>query len=245
MKKLLVIILVFSCVSSFSQNKIELLNKGNEYYQNEEYENAEYYYKQALEKDNTYFKGNLNTGHSLFKQAVSLIQNQDTTATVKLDEAEQFYNNSVNLSKNKNEKAESYYNTGNVQLLSGKIEESIESYKKSLRLVPDNIQTKHNLALAQSIKNKQDQKQEPQEQEQEQEQEEKKEEEKQKQEPQEQEEKKEEEKQKQEQQSENKEELSKEEIEQILNALEREEKEVQEDIQKKKVVGNGKLLKDW
>lgn len=227
MKKLLVITLVFSCVSSFSQNKIELLNKGSEYYQNEEYENAEYYYKQALEKDNTYFKGNLNTGHSLFKQAVSLIQNQDTTATVKLDEAEQFYNNSVNLSKNKNEKAESYYNTGNVQLLSGKIEESIESYKKSLRLVPDNIQTKHNLALAQSIKNKQDQEQEPQEQEQEQE------------------EKKEEEKQKQEQQSENKEELSKEEIDQILNALEREEKEVQEDMQKKKVVGNGRLLKDW
>ena len=223
MKRLLVIILVFSCFSSFSQNKIELLNKGNEYYQNEEYENAEYYYKQALEKDNTYFKGNLNTGHSLFKQAVSLMQNQDTTATIKLDEAEQFYNNSVNLSKNKNEKAESYYNTGNVQLLSGEIGESIESYKNSLRLVPDNIQTKHNLALAQSIKNKQDQKQEPQEKE----------------------EKKEEEKQKQEQQSENKEELSKEEIEQILNALEREEKEVQEDIQKKKVVGNGKLLKDW
>ena len=164
MKKVLVIILVFSCVSSFSQNKIELLNKGNEYYQKEEYENAEYYYKQALEKDNTYFKGNLNTGHSLFKQAVYLIQNQDTTATVKLEESEQFYNNSVNLSKNKNEKAESHYNAGNSQLLSGKIEESIESYKNSLRLVPENIQAKHNLALAQSIKNKQDQKQEQQEQ---------------------------------------------------------------------------------
>ena len=223
MKKVLVIILVFSCVSSFSQNKIELLNKGNEYYQKEEYENAEYYYKQALEKDNTYFKGNLNTGHSLFKQAVYLIQNQDTTATVKLEESEQFYNNSVNLSKNKNEKAESHYNAGNSQLLSGKIEESIESYKNSLRLVPENIQAKHNLALAQSIKNKQDQKQEQQEQQKQQE----------------------EDKQKQEQQSDNKEDLSKEEIEQILNALEREEKEVQEDIQKKKVVGNGKLLKDW
>tara|TARA_B100001741_G_scaffold152121_1_gene125697 strand:- start:26537 stop:27217 length:681 start_codon:yes stop_codon:yes gene_type:complete len=226
MKKVLVIILVFSCVSSFSQNKIELLNKGNEYYQKEEYENAEYYYKQALEKDNTYFKGNLNTGHSLFKQAVYLIQNQDTTATVKLEESEQFYNNSVNLSKNKNEKAESHYNAGNSQLLSGKIEESIESYKNSLRLVPENIQAKHNLALAQSIKNKQDQKQEQQEQQEQQKQQE-------------------EDKQKQEQQSDNKEDLSKEEIEQILNALEREEKEVQEDIQKKKVVGNGKLLKDW
>lgn len=229
MKKIFIIILLFNCLALLSQNKIELLNKGNEYYQNEEYENAEYYYKKALEKDNTYFKGNLNTGHSLFKQAVSLIQQQDTTATVKFDEAEQFYNNSVNLSKNKNEKAESYYNTGNSQLLSGKIEESIESYKNSLRLVPDNLKTKHNLALAQSIKNKQDQKDEPQEQEQE-----KKEEEKQKQ-----------EEQKQEEQKDNKENLSKEEIEQILNALERSEKEVQEDIQKKKVIDNGKLLKDW
>ena len=42
-----------------------------------------------------------------------------------------------------------------------------------------------------------------------------------------------------------KEELSKEEIEQILNALEREEKEVQEDLQEKRVIGVTKLLKDW
>ncbi|MBT6170129.1 MAG: aerotolerance regulator BatC, partial [Flavobacteriaceae bacterium] len=44
---------------------------------------------------------------------------------------------------------------------------------------------------------------------------------------------------------EKKESLSKEEIEQILNALEREEKEVQEDLQKKKIIGGNKLLKDW
>ena len=157
MKKILIIYIVFSCVTTFSQNKIELLNQGNEHYQNEEFDNAEYYYKKALEKDNTYFKGNLNTGHSLFKQAVSLIQNQDTTSTIKLEDAEKFYKNCVELSENKNEKAESYYNTGNAQLLSGKIDECIESYKNSLRLVPENMKTKHNLALAQSIKNKQEQ----------------------------------------------------------------------------------------
>ena len=47
------------------------------------------------------------------------------------------------------------------------------------------------------------------------------------------------------QQNQSKEELSKEEIDQILNALEREEKEVQEDLQEKKVIGGDKLLKDW
>ena len=225
MKKILIIYIVFSCVTTFSQNKIELLNQGNEHYQNEEFDNAEYYYKKALEKDNTYFKGNLNTGHSLFKQAVSLIQKQDTTSKIKLEEAEQFYKNCVELSENKNEKAESYYNTGNAQLLSGKIDKCIESYKNSLRLVPENMKTKHNLALAQSIKNKQEQEKKEEKQEEKQEQEKEKKEEK--------------------QEEKKKEDLSKEEIEQILNALEREEKEVQEDMQKKKGSGNGKLLKDW
>ena len=65
---------MFLIVTTFSQNKIELLNQGNEHYQNEEFI-VEYYYKNTR-KDNTYFKGNLNTGHSLFKQAVSLIQNK-------------------------------------------------------------------------------------------------------------------------------------------------------------------------
>ena len=52
----------FYCVTTFSQNKIELLNQGNEHYQNEEFDNR--ILLQKLEKDNTYFKGNLNTGHS-------------------------------------------------------------------------------------------------------------------------------------------------------------------------------------
>ena len=45
MKKILIIYIVFSCVTTFSQNKIELLNQGNEHYQNEEFDNTEYYYK--------------------------------------------------------------------------------------------------------------------------------------------------------------------------------------------------------
>ena len=39
MKKILIIYIVFSCVTTFSQNKIELLNQGNEHYQNEEFDN--------------------------------------------------------------------------------------------------------------------------------------------------------------------------------------------------------------
>jgi Ca-activated chloride channel homolog len=224
MKKLIIFILLVSNYS-YSQNKVELLNKGNERYNLGEFKQAETLYKEALDKDNQYYKANLNVGHSLFRQAHILLKQQDSLGIMKLEESEKFYNNSVELAKNKNQKAESYYNLGNAQLLSKKLEESIESYKKSLRLNPDNINAKKNLALAQFLLKKQEEESEKEE----------------NQNPENKEEKSDQPQEKQEK----KDELSKEEIEQILNALEREEQEVQEDLQDKKKVIGTKLLKDW
>ena len=231
MRRIFVIICVLISTLSFSQDKVELLNKGNEYFQEGDFEKAEEYYKESLEVDNQYYKANLNTGHSLFRQAFSLIQKQDTTGLKKCSDAELFYKNSVELTENKNDKSESLYNLGNAQILSQNLEESIESYKQSLRLIPGNMNAKHNLALAQYLLNKKQKNQENQENSKEEDNKEKK-----------QDQNKED---KQKEKEEKKEELSKEEIEQILKALEREEKEVQEDLQKKKVIGGNKLLKDW
>ncbi|MDG2059581.1 MAG: tetratricopeptide repeat protein [Flavobacteriales bacterium] len=231
MRRIFVIICVLISILSFSQDKVELLNKGNEYFQEEDFEKAEEYYKKSLEVDNQYYKANLNTGHSLFRQAFSLIQEEDTTGLKEcLESSELFYRSSLEVTTNKNEKSESLYNLGNAQLLSQNLEESIESYKKSLRLVPENMNAKHNLALAQYLLNKKQKNQENQE--------DSKQEDKEKKKDQNQED-------KQKEKEEKKESLSKEEIEQILNALEREEKEVQEDLQKKKIIGGNKLLKDW
>ena len=227
MRRIFVIICVLISILSFSQDKVELLNKGNEYFQEENFEKAEEYYKKSLEIDNQYYKANLNTGHSLFRQAFSLIQEQDTTGLKEfLESSELFYRSSLEVTTNKNEKSESLYNLGNAQILSQNLEESIESYKQSLRLVPENMNAKHNLALAQYLLNKKQKNQENQEDSKEENKEKKKD-------------------QNQEDKQKEKEELSKEEIEQILKALEREEEEVQEDLQKKKVIGGNKLLKDW
>ena len=232
MRRIFVIICVLISTLSFSQDKVELLNKGNEYFQQGEFEQAEIEYKKSFEKDNKYYKANLNIGHSLFRQAFSLISTmQDSDGLKKCKEAELFYKSSLELTINKDEKSESLYNLGNSQLLSKKLEESIKSYKQSLRLVPENINAKHNLALAQYLLNKKQKNQENQENSKEENNKEKKKDQNQED--------------KQKEKEEKKEELSKEEIEQILKALEREEKEVQEDLQKKKVVGNGRLLKDW
>ena len=56
----------------------------------------------------------------------------------KLNQAEILYKKSISVSETKKEKAISYGNLGNSQLLNQKIEKSIDSYKNSLRLVPEN-----------------------------------------------------------------------------------------------------------
>jgi len=250
MKIISIIICLSISILSFSQDKVKLLNKGNEYFVEEDFLRAEKYYKKSLEADNQYYKANLNIGHALFRQAFDLIKNQDSTGITKCSESELFYKNSINLTKNKDEKAESLYNLGNSQLLSQKLKESIESYKKSLRLFPDNMNAKHNLALAQYLLNKKQKKQENnqnQEDQEEQKKQDQKEQDQKEQDQKEQDQKEQDQKNKNQnnQQKESNQELTKEEIEQILNALEREEKDVQEDLQEKKVIGGDKLLKDW
>ena len=70
---------------------------------------TKYYYKKALEKDNKYYKANINIGHSLFKQAQSLIENgNDTIGIDKLKESEVFYSNSIELTKDKKEKKKTW-----------------------------------------------------------------------------------------------------------------------------------------
>ena len=231
MKKLIFIIIIFSSLFTLGQDKVELLNRGNEQFIEGDFKKAEDLYKESLEKDNQYYKANLNLGHSLFRQGYLLTQKQDSTAIKKLEESEKFYENSIDLTSIEKEKAESYYNLGNTQLITNKIKESIESYKQSLRLVPQNIQTKKNLALAQYLLKKQNQDKDQQQNQEEENNKQKEEEE-------------EEEEEEDNEQENSKQELSKEEIEQILNALEREEEDVQEDLQKTKGSG-GKLLKDW
>ena len=244
MKNISIIICISISILSFSQDKVKLLNKGNEYFAEEDFLRAEKYYKKSLEADNQYYKANLNTGHALFRQAFDLIKNQDSTWNKKCSESELFYKNSVNLTKNTDEKAESLYNLGNSQLLSQKLKESIESYKKSLRLIPENMNAKHNLALAQYLLNKK-QKEEENNQDKEEQKEEENNQNKEEQKEQNQKEQEQKDKNQNNQQKKSTQELTKEEIEQILNALEREEKDVQEDLQEKKVIGGDKLLKDW
>ena len=239
---LLLLILLFFTIDALAQHPNSLVRKGNASYSDSLYSEAEQKYREALIKDQNSHAASFNLADAIYKQE-------------KFSESTSLFKALSEKTQNKIEKSESLHNLGNSLMKEQKIDEAIEAYKNALRNNPKDMDTKHNLAYAQRMKNQQ-QKQE-EEKEEEQDKDEEKEEEKEEEEKQEDE--KEEEKNEQEQ-NENSEEESKEEpkkpqdpnemtedeAEQILDALQQQEKELQEDLQKKKNKGvKLKILKDW
>jgi tetratricopeptide (TPR) repeat protein len=240
---LLLLILLFFTIDALAQHPNSLVRKGNTSYTDTLYSQAEQKYREALMKDQNSYAASFNLADAIYKQE-------------KFSESTSLFKALSEKTQNKIEKSESFHNLGNSLMKEQKIDEAIEAYKNALRNNPKDIDTKHNLAYAQRMKNQQ-QKQE-EEKEEKQDKDEEKEEEKE-----EEEEKKEEEKEEEknnQEQNENSEEQSKEEpkkpqdpnemtedeAEQILDALQQQEKELQEDLQKKKNKGvKLKILKDW
>lgn len=137
--------------------------------------------------------------------------------------------------------ANTYYNLGNVMYRQNKLMEAIQYYQKALKLNPDDQDAKYNLEyVRRKIKNEADKQQQnpnQQQQQQEQQQQEQQQQEQQDQEQQEQE-------QEQKEQNADPQQLSKEDAERILEALENDEKNAREK-NKKQVQARGRFGKDW
>ena len=239
MKKI-IFILIISFISqwTFSQTAHKLLREGNKAYKEDDFAKAAEDYYKALAKDPSNIKGKFNLGNATYKNDG-------------YDEAVQHFSSAAELAKDNQTKADAYYNLGNslfkkAQSEEGKgLEKSVEAYKKSLRLNPNDMDTKKNLALTQRLiqmqqqEQQQQQQQEDQEQQEEQEQQEQEEQQQQQQQQQSQ-----QQKEEQEQPQEQPKDLSKEEALELLKIMDDEEKKVQEKMRKTK--GNGKKPdKDW
>ena len=150
-----------------------------------------------------------------------------------------------------NKEAAAHYNLGNVYYRMGDFQNAIQSYQKSLEMVPEDIDAKYNLELARKMLKEQmkpenqDQQQQQQQQKKEQEQE-QQEEQQQDQQQQQPEDKQEQQDQKQQSQPQerNEDEMSKEDAERILNALKDDEKDLQKEQQRFKAQG-GYQGNDW
>jgi len=141
-----------------AQEEFTDIRKGNKQYKSEKYTEAEIFYRKGLQKNSQSPEAAYNLGNSLFRQekyAEALEQYQKVLPDEKIS---------------KKKLASALHNTGNALLMQQRIPESIEAFKKSLKINPEDDETRYNLALAQYLlrnqdsRNQQDQQQQDQQQ---------------------------------------------------------------------------------
>ena len=224
-------------ICAHAQNPNKLIRQGNSAYTDSSFAAAEESYRTALAADQNSFNAAFNLADAIYKQE-------------NYEEASTLFKGLTSKAESKKDKAMAYHNLGNSLLQEGKLEESIEAYKNSLRNNPSDKDTKHNLAYVQRMKQEQEQNQEEKEEEkQEEKQEEQEQKDKEKQEEQQSNNQNQEQQPQEEQkpkEAKNPNQISKEEAEKMLEALQQQEKELQKDLQKKKAKGvKLKIEKDW
>lgn len=237
------IISLCMAVSSYAQRTDrDFVRRGNKLYADSLFVKAEVEYRRALDVNPQSMEAMYNLGNSLLAQQ-------------KAEEAMKQYQAAASLiptggrniavaDEDKMKLAQIYHNMGVLLQSSQQLDACIEAYKSALRNNPRDHETRYNLTLAMKQRQQQQQNQDQQNQDQQ------KEEEKQEQEQQEQQNQQEQEQQEQQeqqqQQPQEQQDMSKENAEQMLNAIMQDEKEIQEKVQKAmQEVQPRRFEKDW
>jgi Ca-activated chloride channel homolog len=150
MKKVLFLQILFFSLMAQAQDAISYISKGNQYYKQTQFDLAEAEYRKALQTDPTNATAQYNLANALQKQK-------------KYDEAVQVLEKLYSSGANNNLRSAAAYNQGVAHTKQKALEASIESYKKALRLNPDDKEARENLQKALSeLKKKQDEEQKQQ-----------------------------------------------------------------------------------
>lgn len=237
-KKIFLLSAIFcGTLSGVAQTKTEgdYIRSGNKFYADSLYEKAEIEYRKALEINPKSTDAMYNLGNALFNQ---IPQSQE-----KGKEAMEQYATAAKLESDKAKLAHINHNLGTLLYMAQQYPQSVEAYKESLRNNPNDNETRYNLAKAMYMLKQQQEQQQDQQQDQQQEQQQEQQE---QQQDQQQEQQQNQEQQQEQQSQQDEEQISKENAEQILNALMQDEKDIQEKQKKMMQQHQGKTLdKDW
>lgn len=130
----IILLLLLACLGVNAQEK-SLVKKGNELYQQKKYKEAAAAYQQALQKNPAYTPGNFNLGNSLIQQQ-------------QYDAARKVMGNAAKNTTDKMYQADASYNIGNTYMKEQKWNEAVDAYKQALRRNPQDADAKYNLSYA-------------------------------------------------------------------------------------------------
>ncbi len=136
MKQITVIAVLFFLAKGLSaQESDRLIQKGNELYKQQQYQQAEQIYADVLATDPNNTTAKLNQANALYKQN-------------KAEEAIKVLNDLAFKTNDQSVKAKAYYNKGAILSGQKKLEESIDAYKDALRQDPADKDARENLQKA-------------------------------------------------------------------------------------------------
>ncbi len=133
-------ILIFFSLILYSQesNDDNYIFEGNKKIEQNDFIGAEMDYRNSLSKNPNSTKGFYNLGNAQYNSSA-------------YDEAVQQFFRTQKFSKNKLDKHFAFHNMGNVYMKKKEYDKAVESYKSALRNNPSDDETRYNYALAKSL----------------------------------------------------------------------------------------------
>ncbi|MDR2126074.1 MAG: tetratricopeptide repeat protein [Prevotellaceae bacterium] len=157
MKKISTIILFVCVISNLYSQKVPErsdMRKGNKLYNHNKYTEAETAYRKGLQKNPESKNAKYNLANSIYRQE-------------RYEDAAKLYKELAQIKADSTQPTQTYHNLGNAMLKQAiqdkekqgqhvaanqeQLKESIDAYKKALKLNPDDMETKSNLAYAQKL----------------------------------------------------------------------------------------------
>lgn len=144
-KAVSVAFVLLSAVSAQAQvTDRQCISVGNKHFRNGDFAKAEVYYRKAIEKNANNSQAIYNLGNAL------LMQKKDSVAI-------ELFQKAAKVETSPLRKSKSFHNIGVICQTHQMYGEAIEAYKQSLRLNPNDDETRYNLALCKKQQQKQDQ----------------------------------------------------------------------------------------
>ncbi len=162
--KLLIVAILVATTGVYAQKFPErrITRQGTKLYNKGDYTGAEAEYRRALELNPELREATFNLGGALWRQAQAAAQSGQDEQQQKairdraVEATEAWMAIAVDSLAPAPMASAAGYNAGNVALAAQQLDAAIEAYKQSLRLRPDDMEAKFNLAYAQKMKQQQE-----------------------------------------------------------------------------------------
>lgn len=122
------------------------IRQGNKFYTNEKYTESEIAYRKSIEINPRSIEGAYNLGNALYHQE-KYPEAAEQYQLVAAQRERLLSENPANTER----LAQVFHNLGNIGMKNKEYAKSIEAYKQSLRINPEDNETRYNLALAQKL----------------------------------------------------------------------------------------------